>query len=268
MSRLKRFQHLESPRAERPNDGPRKTEERFSRMESERAPGEIPPPPPPPPPSAQRIRTQVAEPSLALDPRDRVEQQFIRCMRCEADNSRYAQDCIHCGASLRTEEQRAYNEAFHQRRQVEVAQQAEAEAQFQQRRHEASDAERRERVAMQAQAYEQMKEEANRAVEDGDTPWGVRLLRSIKDPTWQWVAIGCFVLLGGLCVWGLWASWSAWWSVGPEWQPRYTRRRGYGSYPSLRTIVSLVGLLALLTGFTPPSWWRRHHYRRGWWDWW
>ena len=46
MSRFDRFRKLESPRRERTGDGQNKTQERFSRMEPERAPSQVPPPPP------------------------------------------------------------------------------------------------------------------------------------------------------------------------------------------------------------------------------
>src|SRR5262245_52919403 len=107
MSRLKRFQHLEAPREGRPGEASSTTDERFANLEAER------PAQPATPAStasrggaAERFQRQVSEQPLALDARVTGEQQFIRCMRCEADNSRYARECIHCGTRLDTDEQR------------------------------------------------------------------------------------------------------------------------------------------------------------------
>ena len=242
MSRLKRFQHLESPRSERPGEGPRSTEGRFNRMEPERAPG-TPSPPPPQGAAAERFQRQVSEPPLALDTRDQGEQLFIRCMRCEADNSRYAQECTRCGASFQTAEQRAFNETFWQRRQAEVAVEAEAVARFHDHREQEAEIQRRQREAVQAQAFEMMKAEGRGGFREGSShlPPGVRLLRAIENPTGQLAAIAGFALLGILCVLGIWKA-----------QPN-------GAFHYL----SFGGVLVLVFCFTPPSWWR--HRRRRWW---
>lgn len=58
------------------------------------------------------------EPSgMALEP-DFGEQPFLRCPRCEADNTRYAERCQNCQAPLTGEEVRAWNEQFWAARQT------------------------------------------------------------------------------------------------------------------------------------------------------
>ena len=48
-------------------------------------------------------------------------QPFLRCAICEADNSRFAEKCMNCGAPLTTDEQRTYNEALWAARRAEQA---------------------------------------------------------------------------------------------------------------------------------------------------
>ncbi|HEY6910109.1 MAG TPA: hypothetical protein VI356_12115 [Myxococcales bacterium] len=58
------------------------------------------------------------EPSgLVLEP-DFGEQPFLRCPRCEADNTRYAERCQNCQAPLGGEDVRAWNERFWTARQA------------------------------------------------------------------------------------------------------------------------------------------------------
>ncbi|HZN95755.1 MAG TPA: hypothetical protein VFB81_23740, partial [Myxococcales bacterium] len=203
MSRFDRFRKLEAPRTERPADGPRKTQERFDRVEAGRAPSDLPPPPPPPPgPAARRIERQVSDQPLILDQRSTQEQQFIRCMHCEGDNSRYASDCVHCGAALQTEAQRDFNERFWQQRQVQVAEEKQAVERF----HKGREQMTKEQAEAQAAAYMSMVQEARGGELGGGSSWtppGVRFIRSIENPNGQWLAIGGFVLAGALAVLGL-----------------------------------------------------------------
>jgi hypothetical protein len=49
-------------------------------------------------------------------------QPFLRCAICEADNSRFGEKCMNCGAPLNTAEQRDYNDAlWAERRSAEQA---------------------------------------------------------------------------------------------------------------------------------------------------
>lgn len=66
------------------------------------------------------------EPSgMVLEP-DSGEQPFLRCPRCEADNTRYAERCQNCQAPLTGEDVRAWNEQFWAARQAADAGKAEA----------------------------------------------------------------------------------------------------------------------------------------------
>jgi len=244
MSRFDRFRKLEAPRTERPADGPRKNQERFDWMEAERAPSDLPPPPPPPPgPAAQRIERQVSEQPLTLDPRNKQEQQFIRCMRCEGDSSRYADDCVHCGAALQTEAQRDFNERFWQQRQVQVAEEKQAAEKFRAGRQQMT----KEQAEAQAEAYMAMVQESRGGEMGGGSSWtppGVRFIRSIESSNGQWLAVGGFVVAGALAVLGL-----------------LKHRPGQDML-----VWGCMGVLLLLgVLFTPPVFWSsRGRRRRSW----
>lgn len=253
MSRFKRFMHLEAPRADRSPDAPRPTEERFSKMEEERVPSaDLPPPPPPPPPggTAERIQRQVSAPPLVLEGRPGTEEQlFIRCMRCEADNSRYAQECAGCGLSLHTPEQRAFNQSFFRKRQELAQQEAEETRKFRKARAEVEQkaqeeaAERRKQAALATADY-MLRGELDAQNEARRLPPGVRLIQGIKDGTLQWVAIFGFLLAA--VVMGL------------------ILFRGLKTGNSTPLGVGFFGLLFLAWMFTPPRWWTSRR-RRGWW---
>src|SRR2546428_8518450 len=53
---------------------------------------------------------------------DHGEQPFLRCPRCEADNTRYAERCVNCQGLLVGEEVRAWNERLWAERQGQRAQ--------------------------------------------------------------------------------------------------------------------------------------------------
>jgi len=232
MSRLDRFKHLEAKRTDRSGEGDKSTEERFNRVERERAPGEAPPPSP----AAQRMQRQVSDPPLALDQRSTDEQQFTRCMHCEADNSRFAHACIHCGAPLQTDEQRAFNERFWRKHRSEAAQEQQAVEQL--HRHDKELTEEQSRV--QRETFSQMVKEAQDQAGREGQPWGIRMINALKDPIWQWVLIGFFAMAGLGSVAGL----------------RYGRPDQFG----LRW-VCIGTLAALVLLFTPPGWWARRTRR-------
>ncbi|HYS07271.1 MAG TPA: hypothetical protein VEP66_00955 [Myxococcales bacterium] len=64
-------------------------------------------------------------PTMALE-RDFGDQPFLRCPRCEADNSRYAEKCQNCSAPLTGEDVRAWNEKLWAERKALEAQQQSA----------------------------------------------------------------------------------------------------------------------------------------------
>src|SRR5438309_1494463 len=48
-------------------------------------------------------------------------QPFMRCARCEADNTRFADRCTNCGTALHTPEQELYNRQLGTKRPVAAA---------------------------------------------------------------------------------------------------------------------------------------------------
>ena len=95
---------------------------RFLNLERPHAPGEKPPAP-------HEVATKArftGEPSgIATEP-DFGEQPFLRCPRCEADNTRYAQRCTNCQAPLTGEDVRLFNEQLWADRKAQQRQEAEA----------------------------------------------------------------------------------------------------------------------------------------------
>jgi hypothetical protein len=71
--------------------------------------------------SMDRFREPVARaPDVAKPAPD--AQPFVRCFRCETDNTVYAERCSTCGAPLDTPEQRRFNEALWTERQQQARQ--------------------------------------------------------------------------------------------------------------------------------------------------
>jgi hypothetical protein len=89
---------------------------RFLNLERPHVPGETP--------QQHPVATPArftGEPSgIALEP-DFGEQPFLRCPRCEADNSRYAERCTNCRAPLTGEDVRAWNERLWAERKAQRA---------------------------------------------------------------------------------------------------------------------------------------------------
>jgi len=87
MARLLRFLHIEPRKTETPAVDPE-----IERLRKERQ---------------ERFASGM---EIAEQPPE--AQPFLRCAVCEADNGRYAERCMNCGAALGTPEQRAFNDAF------------------------------------------------------------------------------------------------------------------------------------------------------------
>ena len=96
---------------------------RFLNLERPRRPGEAP---------QHEVATAnrfTGEPSgMALET-DHGEQPFLRCPRCEADNSRYERRCMNCQGPLDTEEVRAWNERLWAERRAQAAREAQVKPQ-------------------------------------------------------------------------------------------------------------------------------------------
>jgi len=147
---------------------------RFLNLERPHAPGEKPAPP-------HEVATKArfsGEPSgIATEP-DFGEQPFLRCPRCEADNTRYAERCTNCQAALTGADVRLYNEQLWAERK---AQQAEADAALRRAQPSAEDLVRQNRMLGEALAREVGERERARlgfwhGGEPGTAPIGIRLL--------------------------------------------------------------------------------------------
>ncbi len=198
--RLRRFLHLELPRRRAPEAPAPPAEARFDRMEppgetattaggSAAAQDRFRPPPERP--------LELAEPSAGSQP-------FVRCARCETDNSLYAPACASCQADLGTEEQRVFNERLWAARREEATRQEAALAEQERERERIAaqelEARRRMAAAMARLEAEKVRERLGEASWGGVgrgwgdeggglTPLGIRLLRLIPNP-WARLAVG------------------------------------------------------------------------------
>ncbi len=174
--RLRRFERLERARAGLPDgDEPPAVDGRFEGLE---AGGGPPAGPRVPDAAADRFRPPPDRPP-ELAPSAAGEQPFLRCARCEADNARHAERCGHCGAELRTEEQRAFNERLWAARREEAAgQERENLARLEAARRADEAAARARREAAELLAREVGRRERERLDrEEGSSgwPWGLLL---------------------------------------------------------------------------------------------
>ena len=184
------------------------------------------------------------------------EQPFIRCQRCETDNSRFARSCTSCGEDLQTEAQRAFNARLwaERRREREELDRENSARRAGQAEAEAEDVQARRRAAEEMAREVGQRERARLGRSPGwggpwgggpsdaggpfdgpgdATPFGIRLLRLIRSPFWRLAAIGGLLLLSVL---GLALA-----RVNP---------------------VALVLVVSLLVGLFAP---RRRWSRRRWW---
>jgi hypothetical protein len=173
---LRRFLHLERPRANRgtPAHGdPTPTPGRFDSVERPTGHG----------PGAP-ARSGAELDRFGPEPEPRIElveadgrQPFTRCMRCGRDSGVFATECPGCTASLDTPAQHAFNETLWSKLQEEAAREARvvAERRAMQERAAAEDA------AARRSAYEQLAREVGDAERrrlgggrDLGPPWGWR----------------------------------------------------------------------------------------------
>jgi hypothetical protein len=230
VSRLRRFLHLERPRRE-PLDAPaHATEGRFGPAEgraSTPTPSTAPAEPrdraperderargstPTPTPTATAGRFRAPEPR-APDTVVRAEgaQPFVRCFRCEVDNSVFARTCTGCGEELDTPAQRAFNEKLWAGRRREAAEEERLlAARAEQVRRDAEEVAKARREMGELLARETARRERDRLDAGGwGGGWGgggweeapgarrppiLRLLSLIRDPRWR-LAAGAALLL-------------------------------------------------------------------------
>lgn len=177
--RLRRFERLERARAALPDgDEPPDAGSRFEGLEPG---GVLPGDPPVPAGAADRFRAPPDRPP-ELAPSAAGEQPFLRCARCEADNARHAERCTHCGAELRTGEQRAFNDRlWAARREEAAALERENLSRLAEARQAEEAAARARREAAELLAREVGRRERERLDREGgppDWPWG-RLLAGL-----------------------------------------------------------------------------------------
>ena len=162
----------------------------------------------------------AAEVPLEVADRGAEHQPFVRCCRCETDNTLYAVRCTTCGAELHTDEQRTFNERLWQERRAQAGVEAQAEAERRANLEAAAQEAAEARRAMGESLARQVGEAERRRLEGGglgepswgpgtDAGWGgtgtgwgntgdglsggqpfaLRLLAAIPDPRWR-VAAG------------------------------------------------------------------------------
>ncbi len=249
--RLRRFLNLERPRRT-PSDEPT-PEERARFRGVERPSQDVPAAAPVPVEATDRFREPRERP-LDLVERSEEAQPFVRCLRCEMDNSVYAPVCQNCGADLSAADQRAYNERlWAQRREQSAREQAERVELERERERLAAEGDRARRelaVEMARREGDRIRDELDEARWGGAGGWGrwrawdgsggpaalgVRLLRLIPSRAARAAALVAAVALPVLLI-----------ALG--------RRSGSLRIAGLLLAVLLVALLA-------PS-----HRARRWWN--
>jgi hypothetical protein len=247
--KLDRFKNLERARegGEAPSPSPSKHPTgRFEAMENEpaqleaRGTSE----------SLKRFKPAEERP-LELASGGASAQPFMRCMKCEADNTNFAARCFNCGDDLTSEPQKAFNDRFWEKRLAADAEEREGEAERASAREAEETRQRRLIAEAQVTAAKEMAEHERFRVESslrgtpGDgtgffsswTPLGIRLLRGIDSPL---IRLG--VVVGAVGVPAILVAASS---------PGHTAFR-----------VGLVGFGILGFLLTPPTllFWRRRYW--------
>jgi hypothetical protein len=139
-------------------------------------------------------------------------------MRCGMDHGVFATECTGCGASLDTEEQRAFNEQLWARRQAEAAREEAAAAERRELEARARAELDRERRALGETLAREVGDRERRRLGGGSggagwsggwgssepsAPIGLRILRALPDWRWQLGAIAAAVaIVSGLVAYG------------------------------------------------------------------
>jgi hypothetical protein len=128
VSRLRRFLHLERPRADA-SDEPDPSAATAGRFEGVVRPstGAAPGAPRTSGADLERFGPEPPPP-IELVEAGSAERPFTRCMRCGMDHGVFATECGGCGASLDTAAMREFNEKLWAKRQEEAAREARAAA--------------------------------------------------------------------------------------------------------------------------------------------
>ncbi|KFA94815.1 hypothetical protein [Archangium violaceum] len=199
-----RFLHLERARGEKPGPDGQVRLQDGGRFESVAGPGTTETPASVSVPEAHVERFKLhGQTPLALDAEPTRGQQFPRCVRCEAENGRFARECARCGADLQSPEQLAYDVE-----RARAREQAEAETQEQmqvlQKAHQEATAEQlaeKQRYMEQLQlALEKERSFIGRLQPLFDPCLAVGLLRLLPSSRMRWRAGGGVVALTVLLV--------------------------------------------------------------------
>src|SRR5438105_669904 len=124
-------------------------------------------------------------------------QPFLRCARCEADNTRFADRCTNCGAALHTPEQELYNRQLWTKRRAEAAAEQQALADLRAPKPPIDEARRQlgEQLALEVMQREEAR--IGWMQGGGFVPFGVRLVMAMP-VRWRWGALAVVTLwLGG-----------------------------------------------------------------------
>jgi hypothetical protein len=201
-NKFSRFLHLERARGEKnPPEGQVRLQD-GGRFESVTGPtSEAPASVSVPEAHVERFKLHGQTP-LALDAEPSVGQHFPRCVRCEAENGRFARECTTCGADLHSPEQLAYNaERARAREQAEAQTREQMQVLQQARQQDEAErlAERQRYVEELHRALEKDRSFLSRLQPLFDPSLGVGLLRLVPHPLARWMvlawAIGLPVLL-------------------------------------------------------------------------
>ena len=228
--RFTRFLKLERPHQRGEQQSPVANVDRFA-PEDRRAPGS----------------------GIAIDEEPADAQPFLRCARCEMDNTRFAETCANCGADLHTPEQELYNRQLWQKRRAEAAAEVEAVKKMHQPPPPVDAELARETMRAQDPRYAlgevlarevADREEARLAWMAGgmNVPFGIRALAAMS-PRWRWRA--------GIAV--------ALWLAGTG----LAALRTHHPTPMWLFFGTLAVLLALFTPSRPRR--LRYWWSSGWW---
>ncbi len=201
--RRRRFEKVEKRRTASAPAASQRTAGRFDAVEAR---GEAPPASVAPGTAGDRFRAP-AERLPEVESRRGGAQPFVRCARCETDNTIYTAICFNCQADLGTPEQRAFNERLWALRQDQAAQEEKLLAQHreEQERAEAEETRARRKLAeeMAREVGDLERARLDRSLGDGygwrwGELWGgqalgFRLLNRIGDPRLRLAVIGGLV---------------------------------------------------------------------------
>jgi hypothetical protein len=198
-SKFSRFLHLERSRGEKPHSDGQVPLQDGGRFESVAGPsGEAPASVSVPEAHVERFKLHGQTP-LALDAAPAQGQLFPRCVRCEAENGRFARECTTCGADLQSPEQLAYDEE-RSRAQAQAEAQSREQMEVLQQARTQDEAERQRYVEQLHRELEKDRSFVSRLQPLFDPCLGVGLLRLIRQPLARWMALASAIGLPLLLV--------------------------------------------------------------------